>query len=231
MAGRAARWAPTRRARRRCVRRGGAERRGASSRSRASSPSRRLHRREQEQGQERRALGEARDQSRARRRRALPRPRARARPASACAGSCSCRRTRRRPSRSRARARARCPDAQPSRTARGCRASPPSAADRGLPRPRSGARRRPAASPRITASTSSPSARVGTRTSTMATASGAITLGRSPPSIVPTFTVIPRSASLRANRRWIWCESSRMALSPSSGATPACAARPRTVTR
>jgi len=45
------------------------------------------------------------------------------------------------------------------------------------------------------------SAIVRTRMSTVARLSGATILVRRPPSIVPTFTVIPRSASLRAKRR------------------------------
>lgn len=86
-------------------------------------------------------------------------------------------------------------------------------------------------SERMAASTSTADASVGTRTSTSAIASGAITFAHKPPSIVPTFTVIPRAGSLSWKSRWIWWDSSRMADRPSSGATQACAARPVTVTR
>ena len=67
---------------------------------------------------------------------------------------------------------------------------------------------------------------VRTRASTPRSTSGATTFGRRPPSIVPTLTVMPRSWSLSSNRRWIWCEASRMALTPCSGARPAWLALP-----
>ena len=53
-------------------------------------------------------------------------------------------------------------------------------------------------------STAAASARVRTRTSMLARTSGAITLERNPPSMVPTFTVMPREASLSAKSFWIW---------------------------
>ncbi len=84
-------------------------------------------------------------------------------------------------------------------------------------------------SPRMAASISAAACRVGTRTSTLARTSGATTLDRSPPSMVPTLTVMPRAASLRANSLCTWWDISRMALAPSSGLTPAWAARPWTV--
>jgi hypothetical protein len=54
---------------------------------------------------------------------------------------------------------------------------------------------------RIAASTASASVAVGTRTSTCARTSGATTFAPSPPSIVPTLTVIPRPGSFRENSR------------------------------
>ena len=78
-------------------------------------------------------------------------------------------------------------------------------------------------------SSSSPSSTVTTRTSTLARASAAMTLGRVPPSMRPTLTVTPREGSLSRLRIWITWESSTMALAPASGSSPACAARPRTV--
>ena len=66
----------------------------------------------------------------------------------------------------------------------------------------------------------------GARASMSATTSGATTLGRSPPSIVPTFTVTPRSGSFSSNSCWIWCEASRIALTPCSGLSPAWLASP-----
>ena len=39
-----------------------------------------------------------------------------------------------------------------------------------------------------------------------------------------TFTVVPRAGSLMAKSAWITYEISRMALAPSSGSSPACAA-------
>jgi len=53
-----------------------------------------------------------------------------------------------------------------------------------------------------------------------------MTLGRSPPSTVPTLTVTPRAGSLSAKSFWMTWESSRIALTPRSGSSPACAARP-----
>ena len=71
-----------------------------------------------------------------------------------------------------------------------------------------------ASSDRISRSIRAASSRVNTRTSTVARLSGATMFVRKPPSIVPTLTVTPRSASLRANRRWMSMESSRIALAP-----------------
>src|SRR5271166_4093978 len=55
------------------------------------------------------------------------------------------------------------------------------------------------------------------RTSTTARLSGAMTLGRSPPSTVPTFTVTPRAGSLSAKSFWMTWERSSIALTPLSG--------------
>ncbi len=69
-----------------------------------------------------------------------------------------------------------------------------------------------------------------TRMSISARASAATTLLRVPPAITPGFTVTPRSSRVNPAIRSICRASSTMALAPAGKSTPACDARPRTVT-
>lgn len=66
------------------------------------------------------------------------------------------------------------------------------------------------------------------RKSTTARACSAMTLVRVPPATTSTLTVIPRRALPKFITRSICSATSCTALTPASGFTPACAARPRT---
>ena len=69
---------------------------------------------------------------------------------------------------------------------------------------------------------------VAARASMTARACSATTLGRSPPSMNPTFSVNPRSWSRSAPTAWICAASSSIALAPRVGSMPAWAAMPCT---
>ena len=58
----------------------------------------------------------------------------------------------------------------------------------------------------------------------------ATTLGRVPPPMTPALTVTVGQRPLRSWREITWWAATRMADRPFSGSTPACAARPVTVT-
>ena len=60
------------------------------------------------------------------------------------------------------------------------------------------------------------------RTSITARARSATTFDRVPPSMTPTLTVTPRSASFSASIARIWRAISRIALAPAPGFAPAC---------
>ena len=65
----------------------------------------------------------------------------------------------------------------------------------------------------------------------VASACAATTFSAVPPAILPTFTEMPRSWSVSACRRMIWCASSSTALAPSARFVPAWAGRPSTAMR
>src|SRR5579859_1643074 len=80
-------------------------------------------------------------------------------------------------------------------------------------------------------STAAMPGRSAARMSIRAWAWSGTTLGRSPPPTTPTLTVTPGIVPLSACKAMIWCASSRMALRPFCGSTPAWAETPRTSSR